>query len=582
MRRPALLSLILLLLGSGCLPDAREAAVRVVVTYTFKAGCISVTARDAEAPDQQNSFDLVVLGRGPSTLTFAVFRKEEWSHNLEIAVAARERSCTGPVVAEKVDTIELQSPRVEPFEVTLEAEDKDDDGYVAVTAGGTDCGDGDPLVFPRADAVEALCNDVDDDCDGTVDEGFAAKGTSCSDPCPGGQFVCNASRNGVTCGNGPAKVSLFPDEDRDGAGKEGVTGTGSICPSEPIPSGMVANADDCDDQDPHNRRGRSESCDGRDNTCNAQADEGEVCMGKGWKVLADQALIGGRQWKTVALGPGGHPVWLAGTDGKLAVRRLEGQSFTSLDGSCGNHEWLSAWVRADGTVFLAGSGGNVAQHDGTTCSNQAVAAPGSPIHGIIGFTSASTTTLYLVNYLGRLSTWTPGSAPQEQFNLTPPSFADIHGLERSLLLGVGGHDDADPAPTASSYSGSGNTPVEHTVQGVPNGYIGSLRGVWMGAPTLAYAVGDKGLVVKWDGATSWSRVSPPADNANADFTSVVVLDPSSIYVTDTSGVIRRRTASGWVSTPVYTSDQALRDLAATSPGNIWAVGDNGKVLHLAE
>jgi hypothetical protein len=239
-------------------------------------------------------------------------------------------------------------------------------------------------------------------------------------------------------------------------------------------------------------------------------------------------------------------------------------------------------VRADGTVFLAGSGGNVAQHDGTTCSNQAVAGPGSPIHGIIGFASASSTTLYLVNYTGRLYTWTPGSAPQEQFNLTPPSFADIHGLERSLLLGVGGHSEADPQPTASSYSGSGNAPEQHMLQGVPVGYIGSLRAVWMGAPTLAYAVGDKGLVVKWNGVTSWTRVSPPADNPNADFTSVVVLDPSSIYVTDTSGVIRRLTASGWIPSPVYTVDQPLRDLAANSPGNIWAVGDNGKVVHFAE
>jgi hypothetical protein len=88
--------------------------------------------------------------------------------------------------------------------------------------------------------------------------------------------------------------------------------------------------------------------------------------------------------------------------------------------------------------------------------------------------------------------------------------------------------------------------------------------------------------MKWDGATSWARVSPPADNTNADFTSVVVLDPSSIYVTSTDGVIRRLTSGGWVSTRVYTSDQPLRDLAASSVENIWAVGDNGKVLHFPE
>jgi hypothetical protein len=274
---------------------------------------------------------------------------------------------------------------------------------------------------------------------------------------------------------------------------------------------------------------------------------------------------------------------VAGSDGKLAVRRQADQPFTSLDGSCGNHNWRAAWVRpSDGAVFLGGEGGQVAQHDGTACSHQAVNASSGTINGIIGFTSGSTTTLYLVNYLGRLSTWIPGNNPQEQFNLTPPSFEDIHGLERTLLLGVGGHDDSSPEPTASSYSGTGNNPQQHTFQGLPGGYSGSLRAVWMGAPTLAYAVGDDGLVVKWNGATVWTRVQPPEDNTTADFTSVVVLDPSSIYVTDASGVIRRLTASGWSSTPVYTSDQALRDLAASSPGNIWAVGDNGKVVHFPE
>jgi hypothetical protein len=364
---------------------------------------------------------------------------------------------------------------------------------------------------------------------------------------------------------------------------EGATGTGSICPGEAIPPGTVANADDCDDQDPHNRRGQSELCDGRDNTCDTQTDEGEVCAGKGWEVLDDPALTGARQWKTVALGPGGLPVWVAGTGGALAVRGQAGRPFRSLDGSCGSHNWLAAWVRpSDGVVFLAAEDGQVAQHDGEACSNQAVNETTAAIHGIIGFTSGGSTTLYLVNYLGRLSTWTPGSPPEEQYNLGPDSFASIHGLDRSLLLCVGGHDDSTPLPTASGYPGTGTTSEPHTLQDIPGSYGGSLRGVWMGAPTLAYAVGDGGLVVKWDGATSWTRVLPPADDPTAGFTSVVVLDPSSIYITDVSGVIRRLTSSGWISTPVYTSDRPLRDLATSSVSNIWAVGDDGTVLHFPE
>jgi len=159
MCRLTLPSLLFILLGSACQPGANEAAVRVDVTYTFKAGCISVIARDAEVPEREKFFKLVVLGRGPSTVTFAVFRQEGWSRTLDITVTARERSCEGPVVDQEVGTFELRKKGdVEEFIVTLEAEDKDNDGYVSIAGDGTDCGDSDPLIYPRVEATEVRCN----------------------------------------------------------------------------------------------------------------------------------------------------------------------------------------------------------------------------------------------------------------------------------------------------------------------------------------------------------------------------------------------------------------------------------------
>src|SRR5262249_3420997 len=161
------------------------------------------------------------------------------------------------------------------------------------------------------------------------------------------------------------------------------------CPGVTPPAGTVANADDCDDQDARNRRGRAEVCDDRDNTCDSQRDEGGICGGKGWKVLADPALTGTRQWKTVALGPSGLPVWVAGSGGALAVRTTAGQPFKTLDGSCGTTNWRAAWVRpGDGHVFLSGDGGALAEHDGTTCSNQTIVPTSTNnLVGIQGFTS---------------------------------------------------------------------------------------------------------------------------------------------------------------------------------------------------
>jgi len=652
MRPLVLLALIILLIGTGCSsPDARTAAVRVEVTYSFKAGCITVRARDASAPERETSDKVEVLGRGPSTVRFAVFRKEDWGRTLEITTAAHEQSCQGPVVDEQVSTVELQESRVEPLIVTLEAPDADGDGYMPTASGGTDCDDkneairpsaaeicddrdndcdgsanegvgpnwypdndrdsfgdksaapqvsctepsgivpyvqdnsdcqdSDATVFPRASqALETRCDNVDDDCDGTVDDGFEAKGAACSSPCAG-QYICNPSRTALTC-NGPTPVSYHVDADGDGAGAQG--GAVSLCPGTEVPPGRVDNSNDCDDEDPNRKGGGNEVCDSRDNTCDTQIDEGNVCTGKGWKVSNDVALTGGsRDWQTVAVGPNGLPVWVAGLGGVLAVRTAAEQPFISRDTACSNRNWRAAWVRpSDGHVFLAGDGAQVAQHTGTTCINATQVPSSNNLTGIIGFVSGTTTMLYVVDEYGRLYAWTPGNTPEERYNLTPPTYFGIHGLSSSLLLSVGGLEDLS-GPTISGYPGTGGAAAvtAHTLNGT-SGTAGSLRAVWMSAQNLAYAVGDNGLVMKWNGGTTWDRIPAPLGATSADFTSVGMLGAHSIYVTDEDGRIWLRTATRWMDPPLYDTDKPLRDIAVTSPSDIWAVGDDGRVLHFAE
>jgi hypothetical protein len=652
MRQLALLPLITLLLGSGCSPGAREAAVRVEVTYGFKAGCITVLARDAEAPENNTSDQVEVFDRGPSTVRFAVFRKESWSRTLEILTTAHEQSCQGPVVAEEARTAELNKSGVVTLTVTLEAPDTDGDGYMPTASGGTDCADEDAAIrpgvtelcdtrdndcdgatdegvgpswypdndndsfgdrsatptlsctrppgpthfvqdnsdcrdtdatiFPRAStAPETRCDEVDDDCDGVVDDGFELKGTACSTPCAG-QYACNASRTALAC-NSPMPNPYYPDADSDGAGAQ--SGSVPVCPGTAPPASTVANSEDCDDQDPHNRGGRTEACDGRDNTCDSQRDENNACMGKGWNVSADGALTGAnRDWQTVALGPGGLPVWVAGLGGVLAVRTAAGQSFTNRDGSCNTRNWRAAWVRpSDGHVFLAGDDGYLAEHTGSTCLNEARVASTNDLTGLIGFESGAATALYAVDKLGRLYAWTPGGTVEERYNLSPPIYFGIHGLASTLMLGVGGQESAPLVPHISSYTGMGDS-SQVTTHTLPNlgSYTGSLRAVWMNSSSLAYAVGDIGLVMKWNGATSWDRVAPPDAAQTADFTSVGMLDAHSIYVTDTEGRIWLRTSTRWLDPPLYDTDKPLRDIAVASPTEVWAVGDDGRVVHFAE
>ncbi len=104
------------------------------------------------------------------------------------------------------------------------------EGYVA---NDMDCDDDDAMVHPFADEV---CNALDDDCDGDIDEGL--EGT------------------------------YYADVDGDGHGDPGAP----IVACE-APLGFVEEDDDCDDTQPAVYPGAEEACDLLDNDCDDEVDE---------------------------------------------------------------------------------------------------------------------------------------------------------------------------------------------------------------------------------------------------------------------------------------------------------------------
>jgi hypothetical protein len=134
-------------------------------------------------------------------------------------------------------------------------------GYVA---NALDCDDTNPR---RNTNATELCNHVDDDCDGTKDQGLGLGST-----CPGqagctGQLAC-ATDGGTMC-NSPTPTVLYPDTDQDtrGAADAGVTNCG------PTRAGYVDNANDCDDTRANVYAGAQDICDGLDNDCDGLQDE---------------------------------------------------------------------------------------------------------------------------------------------------------------------------------------------------------------------------------------------------------------------------------------------------------------------
>jgi hypothetical protein len=121
--------------------------------------------------------------------------------------------------------------------------DRDRDGASACF----DCADTDPQIRP---AARELCDGVDQDCDGVIDEG--------------------------------AKRTFYLDADSDGYGADAVTS--SACTA---PTGYVPNPGDCDDDNPGRNPAAVELCDGVDNRCDGNVDPPTALDASDWYMDAD-------------------------------------------------------------------------------------------------------------------------------------------------------------------------------------------------------------------------------------------------------------------------------------------------------
>jgi len=134
-------------------------------------------------------------------------------------------------------------------------------GYVA---DANDCDDLDAAAYPGATEI---CDEIDNDCNGQVDEGTAAPST------------------------------WYADFDADGFGNPAL----SAVACSPPPN-YIADSSDCNDLDAAANPNASEVCDGIDNNCDTQVDEGTAAPST-WYADLDGDSFGNPAMSAVACDP---------------------------------------------------------------------------------------------------------------------------------------------------------------------------------------------------------------------------------------------------------------------------------------
>lgn len=190
--------------------------------------------------------------------------------------------------------------------------DADGDGYgdlgspvsACVLSAGltTDASDCDDTLATVSPAGTELCNGMDDNCDGAVDEATAADA-----------------------------ITFFEDADGDGYGNGAV-----VEPGCSTPPGFVNNDLDCDDLSVSIFPGASERCDGVDNDCDQNVDEEDATDAATWYLDSDSDGDGdGSQTVQSCTQPTGY----AGTGGDCddadpSISSVEPEICDSVDNNC--------------------------------------------------------------------------------------------------------------------------------------------------------------------------------------------------------------------------------------------------------
>lgn len=108
-----------------------------------------------------------------------------------------------------------------------------------------------------------------------------------------------------------------------------------------------------------------------------------------------------------------------------------------------------------------------------------------------------------------------------------------------------------------------------------------LNGVWAFSPAEVWAVGDKGLVRRFDGST-WSSVVVPSEVRNVDLRAIWGTGPDNLWIAGKVGTVLHLTKTGWKNLTNPNHSPVYEAVYGINPENIWLVGSQGQTLRCKE